>query len=108
VGPPESNFTANLLENHKLLTAQAPFSLELEFDKLSFKAQTIESLTNSQAQISSSKSKCKAAMLNVRDLGGDDSNEEAFMTSPRMLECSMTSSPTKQELKLSTVPKPSP
>lgn len=79
--------------------------LILGADKLSFKPQVIESLTNLQAQISSSKSKCEAAMLNVRDPGGDNSNEEAFMASQNTLESSLTWGPTKQELKLSTIPK---
>ena len=56
-----------------------------EFDFWSWQsliqAQTIESLTNLQSQ--NSLSKCKVAMLKVRDQGGNDSKQRIFDDKPK-------------------------
>lgn len=56
-----------------------------EYDNLSTKAQTIDSLSNPRVFNSSNKSRVEQAMLKVRYQGGITQTKGEFMTSQRML-----------------------
>ena len=78
-------------------------SLILEVDKFSFKAQTIETLTNLQAPNSSSK--CKMAISKVTYQGGIAIWQRSIHDKPKTAWMPIGLGATKQELELWTIPK---